>query len=60
MNADIIDEHYYRSPDWFLKNATRYDSYDRKGSKVFAGEYAAQSVGTTKPTNKNNWQCAIA
>jgi len=60
MKADIIDEHYYRSPDWFLKNATRYDSYDRKGSKVFAGEYAAQSVGTTKPANKNNWQCAIA
>jgi alpha-N-arabinofuranosidase len=60
MKADIIDEHYYRAPDWFLKNATRYDSYDRKGSKVFAGEYAAQSVGTTKPTNKNNWQCAIA
>ncbi|WP_142529368.1 alpha-L-arabinofuranosidase C-terminal domain-containing protein [Pedobacter westerhofensis] len=60
MKADIIDEHYYRAPDWFLNNATRYDSYDRKGSKVFAGEYAAQSVGTTKPTNKNNWQCAIA
>jgi len=60
MKADIIDEHYYRAPEWFLKNATRYDSYDRKGSRVFAGEYAAQSVGTTKPTNKNNWQCAIA
>jgi alpha-N-arabinofuranosidase len=60
MKADIIDEHYYRAPEWFLQNATRYDSYDRKGSKVFAGEYAAQSIGTTKPTNKNNWKCAIA
>ncbi|WP_345950253.1 alpha-L-arabinofuranosidase C-terminal domain-containing protein [Mucilaginibacter sp. PAMB04274] len=58
--ADIIDEHYYRSPDWFFSNATRYDSYDRNGSKVFAGEYAAQSDGIAKPTNQNNWQCAIA
>ncbi|PTS99362.1 alpha-L-arabinofuranosidase [Pedobacter sp. HMWF019] len=58
--ADIIDEHYYRSPEWFLQNAKRYDNYDRNGSKVFAGEYAAQSDGIAKPTNKNNWKCAIA
>ncbi|RAJ35715.1 alpha-L-arabinofuranosidase C-terminal domain-containing protein [Pedobacter cryoconitis] len=60
MKADIIDEHYYRSPQWFLANAKRYDNYDRNGSKVFAGEYAAQSDGIAKPTNKNNWECAIA
>jgi len=60
MKADIIDEHYYRSPQWFLENARRYDNYDRNGSKVFAGEYAAQSVGIAKPANKNNWECAIA
>lgn len=60
MKADIIDEHYYRSPDWFLKNANRYDSYDRKGSKVFAGEYAAQSKAIASPGNQNNWECAIA
>jgi len=39
--ADIVDEHYYRPPAWFLDNAGRYDSYDRKGPKVFAGEFAA-------------------
>lgn len=60
MKADIIDEHYYRSPDWFLKNANRYDNYDRKGSKVFAGEYAAQSKAIASPGNQNNWECAIA
>lgn len=60
LNAEIIDEHYYRTPDWFLKNATRYDSYDRKGPKIFAGEYAAQSVATVSPDNKNNWKCALA
>jgi len=60
MNADIIDEHYYNKPEWFLKNSTRYDKYDRKGPKIFAGEYAAQSVATVSPDNKNNWECALA
>ncbi|MDR6943161.1 alpha-L-arabinofuranosidase C-terminal domain-containing protein [Mucilaginibacter pocheonensis] len=60
LNADILDEHYYRSPKWFLDNARRYDNYDRKGPKIFAGEYAAQSVATGSPDNKNNWDCALA
>ncbi|MES2773722.1 MAG: alpha-L-arabinofuranosidase C-terminal domain-containing protein [Bacteroidota bacterium] len=60
MNADIIDEHYYRRPEWFLQNASRYDNYDRKGPKIFAGEYAAQSDKTVSVDNKNNWQTAIA
>lgn len=59
MNADIIDEHYYRSPEWFLKNAARYDNYDRKGAKVFAGEYAAH-VDKTEGINRNIWKAAIA
>lgn len=41
MKADIIDEHYYRRPEWFLQNAKRYDNYPRGGAKIFAGEYAA-------------------
>ena len=38
--AEIVDEHYYRPLDWFLDQSARYDSYDRKGPKVFAGEFA--------------------
>jgi alpha-L-arabinofuranosidase len=60
LNADIIDEHYYANPSWFLQNANRYDNYDRKGPKVFAGEYAAQSVAVASPENQNNWRCALA
>ena len=60
MNADIIDEHYYRRPEWFLQNASRYDNYDRNGSKIFAGEYAAQSDKTVSVDNKNNLRTAIA
>jgi alpha-L-arabinofuranosidase len=43
--ADIVDEHYYRPPQWFLENATRYDSQDRKGPRIFAGEFAAHDGG---------------
>ena len=60
MKAEIVDEHYYRSPEWFLENADRYDSYDRKGPKVFAGEYAAQSKGIAKESNENTWKCALS
>jgi alpha-N-arabinofuranosidase len=60
LHPDFVDEHYYMPPQWFLENTTRYDKYDRRGPKVFAGEYAAQSVGTTSDANRNNWRAAIA
>ncbi|MFF3502676.1 alpha-L-arabinofuranosidase C-terminal domain-containing protein [Streptomyces sp. NPDC003247] len=44
-DVDMVDEHYYNSPQWFLQNNDRYDSYDRSGPKVFLGEYA--SLGNT-------------
>ncbi|MFJ4327253.1 alpha-L-arabinofuranosidase C-terminal domain-containing protein [Streptomyces tricolor] len=40
--VDMVDEHYYNSPQWFLQHNDRYDSYDRSGPKVFLGEYASQ------------------
>jgi len=60
LNPYVVDEHYYRPPSWFRENATRYDNYDRNGYKVFAGEYAAQSLFTCSPDNKNNWECALS
>ncbi|MDE3145080.1 MAG: carbohydrate binding domain-containing protein [Bacteroidota bacterium] len=60
MNADLIDEHYYKPPEWFLQNAKRYDGYDRNSSKVFAGEYAAHSNLSDDADKKNNWQSALA
>ena len=60
LNAELIDEHYYESPKWFRENAGRYDNYDRKGPKIFAGEYAAQSVSGANPNNRNNWECAFS
>lgn len=60
IKADIIDEHFYRRPEWFLSNSKRYDSYPRNASKIFAGEYAAQSDHTVSINNKNNLATAIA
>jgi len=60
LKADLVDEHYYMPPAWFLANATRYDKYDRSGPKVFAGEYAAHTSGPGRPGNRNNWQAALA
>jgi len=60
LHADILDEHYYQPPSWFQDHANRYDNYDRNGPKIFAGEYAAQSVATVSPLNKNNWLCALS
>jgi alpha-L-arabinofuranosidase len=58
--ADLIDEHYYRRPEWFLQNASRYDRYPRNSTKVFAGEYAAQSDKTVSVGNRNNLTTALA
>lgn len=45
LKADLVDEHFYRPETWFLAQGNRYDNYDRKGPKVFAGEYACHGKG---------------
>ncbi len=42
LHLEMVDEHYYDSPAWFLGNLNRYDSYDRSKSKVYIGEYASR------------------
>lgn len=56
LKVDLVDEHYYKAPDWFFSNARRYDQYDRKGPKVFAGEYASHD-GRAK---KNSFLAALS
>jgi alpha-L-arabinofuranosidase len=48
LKVDLYDEHYYRNEKWFLSHGLRYDSYDRKGPKVFAGEYACHGSNNHK------------
>ena len=55
LKVDLYDEHYYRDEQWFLSHGLRYDSYDRKGPKVFAGEYACHGRGK----KWNHYEAAI-
>jgi hypothetical protein len=50
---DILDEHYYSSPEWFASQAYRYDGYDRKGPQIYVGEYACtQNCGQGEPARR--------
>jgi len=53
--VSMVDEHYYKEPSWFLKNLHRYDTYDRKASHIYVGEYAAHDVD-----RKNTLRSALA
>lgn len=56
--AYAVDEHFYKSPQWFLENTDRYSDYDRALPKVFAGEYAAHSDPDTAK-RVSNWYTAL-
>ena len=51
---DIIDEHYYESPESFMRRADQYDNYLRKGPKIFVGEYAV-----TQGAGQGNLRAAV-
>ncbi|MEJ2245916.1 MAG: alpha-L-arabinofuranosidase C-terminal domain-containing protein, partial [Acidobacteriota bacterium] len=59
LKPEVVDEHFYRAPEWFLENTDWYDDYDRNGPGLFVGEYAAQSVGVGSPDNRNSLKCAL-
>lgn len=56
--AYAVDEHFYKSPEWFLNNIHRYDNYDRTLPRVFAGEYATHTSSDI-PKRKNNLYAAL-
>ncbi len=41
-NIPIVDEHYYNSINWYFHHRDFYDNYDRKGTKVYLGEWASK------------------
>lgn len=43
----IVDEHYYRNTWDMWANANQYDKYDRKGPKIFVGEWATREGAPT-------------
>ena len=57
--AYVVDEHYYRTPDWFYSNINFYDSYPRD-VKVFAGEYASRRRNLDNDPAANTWEAALS
>lgn len=57
--AYAADEHFYKSPQWFFDNVSRYDNYDRTMPKIFVGEYAAHTDADV-PKRENNWLAALS
>lgn len=49
LGVPMVDEHYYCPPGWFIHNRDFYDAYDRRGPKVYLGEYASHAPG--RPNN---------
>jgi alpha-L-arabinofuranosidase len=52
--TEILDEHYYNNPEFFIQNAAKYDKYDRQGPKIYVGEYAV-----TQNSGRGNLRAAI-
>ncbi|AIE86187.1 alpha-L-arabinofuranosidase C-terminal domain-containing protein [Fimbriimonas ginsengisoli] len=46
---DLLDDHYYRSAVEMARDSGHYDGYDRKGPKIFVGEWATV-MGRPTPT----------
>jgi alpha-N-arabinofuranosidase len=51
---DVVDEHYYRSADEFIKSGpTQYEQYSReKRPEIFVGEWAAHEDGKIRPWSR--------
>lgn len=55
LTTEYADEHYYDAPEFFLENGDLFDDYDRKGPKIFLGEYAVNGGNTIA-----SMECALA
>jgi len=55
LGLDVVDEHYYRPPGWFIHNQDYYDKYDRAKARVYLGEYASHV-----PSRANNIESALS
>lgn len=55
----IVDDHFYRTPEWCIKNAGMYDKYPRERNRIFLGEYAANQPWN-KRVRPNNYYSALS
>ena len=55
LPTEIVDEHYYNGPEFFLENTEMFDTYPRSGPEIFLGEYAVNGGKTIA-----SMECALA
>ena len=55
----MVDEHYYEQPGWFINNRHFYDGYDRRGPRVYLGEYASKSNGLYNALAEAAYLCDV-
>jgi alpha-N-arabinofuranosidase len=47
VTPDLIDDHYYKRAEEFFQDVHHYDTMDRKGPKIFVGEWATREGSPT-------------
>lgn len=55
LTTEMVDEHYYSTPEFFQESGSMFDDYDRNGPKIFLGEYAVNGGNTIA-----SMECALA
>lgn len=55
----LVDEHAYRTPQWFLQQLDRYDDVDRDGPGVYLGEWAARTNTTRSAIAEASFMIAL-
>ncbi len=55
LPTEFVDEHFYSTPEFFMENADRFNTYDRNGPEIFIGEYAVNGGNTIA-----SMECALA
>ncbi len=56
---DLVDEHYYESPGWFINHQDYYDHYDRTAPKVYLGEYASKTRTVESALAEALYLCSV-
>jgi alpha-N-arabinofuranosidase len=47
MQPDVLDDHFYKRADEFFRDVHHYDKADRKGPKIFVGEWSSREGSPT-------------
>ena len=57
---DVLDDHFYNSPQWFESNSNYFDNTPRGSYQIFIGEYAANRRLADQRHELGAWRCLLA